>query len=130
MAAFCNAGRLGSDRIPASVRSGGHGSVEVRLAPDPGPGGESASGRAAHIVDSMVAGQANFWEAVRAPLRSRSLTLALAQEIIAEGLRRTGGSYRAMLPLFGLPSDDYGRFMDFLRFNKLKLDFREYRPKK
>ena len=58
------------------------------------------------------------------------MTRSLAREVVAEGLRRADGSYRAVARLFGLPESEYGRFMDYLRFNQLKLDFREFRPKK
>ena len=63
----------------------------------------------------------------REPLRERRITKEQARAAIAEGLRRTAGSYKATARLFGLEDTEYTRFMDFLRFNDLKLDFRPFR---
>lgn len=126
MAAFCTEGRVGIDRIPETIRAPTTRSLDLRVPKD----GGRETDAAVRVVQSMATGQGDFWSAVRAPLRDRTMTRTLAVEIVAEGLRRTAGSYRATAALFGLPADDYGRFMDFLRFNKLKLDFRDYRQKK
>jgi hypothetical protein len=83
----------------------------------------------ARIVQSLVSGTVDFWAAVREPLRRRSITKSVAREVVAEGLRRTNGSYKATARLFGLGEQDYARFMDFLRFNELRLDFRDFRAK-
>ncbi len=42
------------------------------------------------------------------------------QDIIAVGLAENGGSYKRLLEAFGVAQSDYGRFMDFLRHQRLK----------
>ncbi len=126
MAAFASAGRLGAERIPEGVRDRQTRPLKVRLPSGVRSGDEPAP----PALEDLLAGRTDFWSAVRAPLRAKTLTRAQAREVVAEGLRRTSGSYKETARLFGLPDDDYGRFMDFLRFNKLKLDFRPFRAGK
>ena len=52
---------------------------------------------------------------------------SLRRHLIRQGLERTRGSYKKMLPLFRIPDSDYKRFMDFLRRHNCNIDFREYR---
>jgi transcriptional regulator with GAF, ATPase, and Fis domain len=70
----------------------------------------------------MVEGGESFWEVVHAPFMNRELRRADAREVIAQGLERTEGSYKRLLPLFGIDETEYLRFMDFLRHQKLKPD--------
>jgi two-component system response regulator AtoC len=61
-----------------------------------------------------------FWEAVHGPFLNRELSRAEAREVVAQGLDRSRGSYRRLLPIFNVAANDYLRFMDFLRHQKLK----------
>jgi transcriptional regulator with GAF, ATPase, and Fis domain len=63
---------------------------------------------------------ASFWEVVHAPFMDREMSRADARAVIARGLDRTRGSYKKLLDLFSIPQDDYLKFMDFLRHQKLK----------
>ena len=78
-------------------------------------------------VEEVIVG--NFWESVARPYAERSITKKQMEHVIRQGLERTRGSYRKMLPLFGMPDSDYKRFMDFLRRHHCNIDFREYRKK-
>jgi two-component system, NtrC family, response regulator PilR len=71
----------------------------------------------------------NFWESVARPFAERLITRPQMERLIRQGLERTCGSYRKMLPLFRIPDTDYKRFMDFLRRHHCIVDFREYRKK-
>jgi transcriptional regulator with PAS, ATPase and Fis domain len=71
----------------------------------------------------------DFWESVARPYSERLLTKNQVEHLIRQGLERTAGSYRKMLPLLGLPDSDYKRFMDFLRRHNCNVDFRGYRKK-
>jgi len=71
----------------------------------------------------------NFWESVARPFAERLITRTHMERLIRQGLERTRGSYRKMLPLFRIPDTDYKRFMDFLRRHHCIVDFREYRKK-
>jgi transcriptional regulator with PAS, ATPase and Fis domain len=71
----------------------------------------------------------DFWESVARPYAERLITKNQVEHLIRQGLERTGGSYKKMLPLFRLPESDYKRFMDFLRRHRCNIDFRGYRRK-
>jgi hypothetical protein len=43
------------------------------------------------------------------------------------GLRAAHGNYKVMASMFQIPTEQYRRFMDFLRRNQCLLDFRPYR---
>jgi transcriptional regulator with PAS, ATPase and Fis domain len=69
----------------------------------------------------------NFWETIALPYAERKITRTQVEHLIRQGLERTRGSYKKMLPLFRIPDSDYKRFMDFLRRHNCNIDFREYR---
>ena len=71
----------------------------------------------------------DFWESVARPYTERLITKNQVEHLIRQGLERTRGSYRKMLPLFRMPDSDYKRFMDFLRRHRCNIDFRGYRKK-
>jgi transcriptional regulator with GAF, ATPase, and Fis domain len=62
----------------------------------------------------------SFWHAVYTPFMERTLNRNQVRAVIQRGLLEGGGSYRALLDVFHLASDDYQRFMDFLRHHQLK----------
>ena len=78
-------------------------------------------------VEEIIMG--NFWDSVARPFAERLITRTHMERLIRQGLERTCGSYRKMLPLFRIPDTDYKRFMDFLRRHHCIVDFREYRKK-
>jgi DNA-binding NtrC family response regulator/tetratricopeptide (TPR) repeat protein len=118
MAAFCDAGRVGVALVPERIRRGR--ALDVAA-------GKGDDEEAARLLRDITAGARDFWSAVRDPLRARALTREVARALVALGLDRTGGSYKATAELFGLRDEEYTRFMDFLRIYDLKLDFREFR---
>jgi hypothetical protein len=78
-------------------------------------------------LDELIVG--DFWESVARPYSERLITKSQVEHVIRQGLERTRGSYKKMLPLFRMPETDYKRFMDFLRRHNCKIDFRAYRKK-
>ena len=73
----------------------------------------------AHVA-SMAQGETTFWMHVHGPFMNRELNRAQVRDILAAGLRRTNGSFKRLVTLFGMPDSDYPRFMDFLRHHELK----------
>jgi transcriptional regulator with PAS, ATPase and Fis domain len=71
----------------------------------------------------------NFWDTVARPYSERMMTRSQVEHLIRQGLERTRGSYKKMLPLFRIPETDYKRFMDFLRRHNCNVDFRGFRKK-
>ena len=72
------------------------------------------------LFQRMVDGGESFWDVVHAPYMRRELSRAEARDIIRKGLERARGTYKRLLPLFHIGEDDYLKFMDFLRHQRLK----------
>lgn len=84
-----------------------------------GGGAPPAGGHAAsRLLARMPA--SSFWAVVAEPFLKRDLNRREAQDVVRAGLRLSGGRYDRLLEPFGLPRDDYQRFMDFLRHHQLK----------
>jgi DNA-binding NtrC family response regulator len=78
---------------------------------------------ASDVCARMKRGEADFWKLVYTPFMERDLSRTDVQELIAEGLASSRGSYKALLPAFGIADSDYLKFMDFLRHHRLKPDW-------
>ena len=104
-----------------------------RASQDPNTTGLARPGDSARAKDRGAAGMdttnryrrmlernGTFWDVVHKPFMNRDLNRSEAQDIVACGLAETRGSYKKLLPLFGIAADDYLRFMDFLRHHQLK----------
>lgn len=68
----------------------------------------------------LLDGDGTFWELVHGPYLNRELSRVEVRAMIARGLAMTQGSYKKLLPLFGLREAEYLKFMDFLRHHELK----------
>ncbi|MEP6668090.1 MAG: sigma 54-interacting transcriptional regulator [Chthoniobacter sp.] len=74
-------------------------------------------------VDSyvrMVDGKECFWDAVYAPFMERDLNRTQVRQLLQRGLTETAGNYTRLANLFNVPTDQYHKFMDFLRHHGLK----------
>jgi cobalamin biosynthesis Mg chelatase CobN len=58
---------------------------------------------------------------------SRDITRHDIRELVKKGLAQTRGNYRAVLRLFGMPPDDYKKFLNFLAAHECSVDFRPFR---
>ena len=76
-------------------------------------------------AEEVIAG--NFWDTVARPYSERLITRNQVQQLVRQGLERTRGNYKKLLPLFRIPDSDYKRFMDFLRRHICNPDFRNFR---
>ena len=68
----------------------------------------------------MLDGKECFWDAVYAPFMDRDLNRNQVRELLQRGLTKTSGSYTKLASLFNVPTDQYHKFMDFLRHHGLK----------
>lgn len=82
----------------------------------------TVASRGAELLASMVEDGRSFWDVVHDPFMARNLSRTEVRDIIERGLTCTRGSYKKLLDLFHVPQEDYLRFMDFLRHQKLKPD--------
>ena len=80
------------------------------------------------LYDSLVSGANDFWGHVQTLFINREITRHDVREVIRRGLTTTGGSYRALLPLFRIDRRDYKRFLNFLSAHDLRVDYRDFRP--
>ena len=80
------------------------------------------------LYDSLVTGTSDFWNHVQTLFINREITRHDVREVIRRGLAATGGSYRALLPLFHIDRQDYKRFLNFLSAHELRVDYRDFRP--
>jgi transcriptional regulator with PAS, ATPase and Fis domain len=79
------------------------------------------------LFAGLQSGQYQFWVHVHALFLNRDITRHDLRELVDRGLAATGGNYRAVLRLFGLPDSDYKRFLNFLAAHQCAVDFRPFR---
>ena len=79
------------------------------------------------LYQAIVSGGYSFWEHIHPLFINRDITRHDIRQLVRRGLGVTRGSYRALLPLFGIPPGDYKRFMNFLSTHDCRAEFREFR---
>ena len=79
------------------------------------------------LYKALTDGSLSFWEHVHVLFLERDLTRHDIRELVRRGLTVTHGNYRAVVGLFGMPSTDYKRFLNFLRKHDCQLSFKDYR---
>jgi transcriptional regulator with PAS, ATPase and Fis domain len=79
------------------------------------------------LYDALVKGGASFWEHVYPMFLARDITRHDLRQLVRRGLRESGGRYKSLLTLFGMPSRDYRRFMNFLAAHDCGVAVREFR---
>ena len=104
--------------LPPSVRSSGEGLLPQR---------ERRRQTADDLYDALVSGGYSFWEHIHPIFLSRDITRHDVRELVIRGLRTTNGNYRGLLRLFGIPTQDYKRFHNFLMAHGCKVDYRSFR---
>jgi len=111
--------KIGADQLPPAITCVATGSLA--------PGRDRRRRIADDLFEKLTTGQFAFWELVYPLFMSRDLTRADLRQLVGKGLTASGGNYRGLLRLFGVPDDDYKRFLNFLASHECTVDFREYR---
>ena len=110
---------IGLDQLPPAIACSG----PANLAP--------ARDRRRRVADALfeklTTGQFAFWDDVYPLFMNRDLTRADLRQLVGKGLTASGGNYRGLLRLFGIPDEEYKRFLNFLASHECSVDFREYR---
>jgi transcriptional regulator with PAS, ATPase and Fis domain len=115
--AFSVVGRpVEADDLPAAI-----------LARHGGPSAEQRRNIADDLYDGLIKAEFRFWEDVYPLFTRRDITRADLRQLIGRGLSVTWGSYRGLLQRFGMQSEDYKRFLNFLAAHDCVLDYREFR---
>jgi transcriptional regulator with PAS, ATPase and Fis domain len=79
------------------------------------------------LYDALVRQGVSFWEHVYPMFLARDITRHDLRELVRLGLRESRGRYKSMLTLFGMPTSDYRRFMNFLAAHGCGIGVREFR---
>ena len=82
------------------------------------------------LLGRMTEGGESFWRVVHEPLMARDLTRATLREVVTKGLERTHGSYRLLVELFNMRTDDYKRFLSILKKLECHVAFQPFRVAK
>jgi len=82
---------------------------------------------AEEMVAQMLERRETFWSLVYPEFMARDLTREDLRGIVQIGLENTSGNYRLLTRLFGMPDEDYKRFLSFLRKHECHLPFKHYR---
>lgn len=85
------------------------------------------SSRAEEMAERMLKGGESFWAVVHPVFMSRDMTRVDLRKIVQIGLECTNGNYRMLVRLFNMPTDDYKRFLSFLRKHDCHLPFQRFR---
>ena len=115
---WLSTGVVGVADLPVSMRSG----TQVMAPLD-----DRRRQVADELYDALVTQGASFWEHVHSMFLARDITRHDLRQLVRRGLRESGGRYKSLLKLFGMPSRDYRRFMNFLTSHDCGVDFREFR---
>jgi DNA-binding NtrC family response regulator len=109
--------------LPRAVR------MSAGAPPSVTPARERRRQTADHLYDGLVTGQYNFWTHVHPLFLQRDITRHDLRTLVRRGLNTTCGNYRALLTLFGMPQDDYKKFLNFLAAHDCRVDFRSFRER-
>ena len=80
------------------------------------------------LFDALKSGQLTFWGDVYPRFLQRDLTRDDLRALVRRGLEQADGNYRAMLPLLGIGTHDYKKFLNCLAAHECAPDFRTFRP--
>jgi transcriptional regulator of acetoin/glycerol metabolism len=106
------------EHLPPALRS----SPQL-LAPRPDRRRQAAD----ELYDALVKQRASFWEYVYPMFLARDIARHDLRELVRRGLQESKGRYKSMLTLFGMPSTDYRRFMNFLAAHECSVAVKEFR---
>jgi DNA-binding NtrC family response regulator len=111
--------------LPAEVRRAMITAVDGRAAGSP----PAVIGKtvADELSERMLDHGESFWAAVYPLFIARDLTRTDLRRIIQTGLERTNGNYRMLVESFNMATDDYKRFLSFLRKHDCHLPFQRFR---
>jgi transcriptional regulator with PAS, ATPase and Fis domain len=118
----CQTARIEMDIVPPEVRRGVH-----HFTPHQASKAPEAIAPHQVLFDRLTKDRASFWSEVYEPLMARDLTRSEVRELIRLGLEQTRGNYKLLVALFNMPSDDYKRFLHFLRKYQCHVPFQRFR---
>ena len=115
-------GDLPGDVVRTSPVPASAGGAEA-ASPIPSP----RSSQAEELAALTLTNGESFWSAVYPLFMSRDLTRTDLRKVVQIGLENTNGNYRLLVQQFNMPSQDYKRFLSFLRKHDCHLPFQRFR---
>jgi transcriptional regulator with GAF, ATPase, and Fis domain len=79
------------------------------------------------LYKRMVDDKECFWNVVYPLYMHREITRDNIRQLVRKGLENSHGNYRVVTKLFNIASQDYKKFLNFLRKHDCQLPFKEYR---
>jgi len=104
--------------LPAVTRTVGGAALQVR---------ERRRQLADELYTELVSGNLSFWNEIYNLFLNRDITRHDVRELVRKGLTATGGNYKALIKLFGMPETDYKRFLNFIAAHDCRVSARNYR---
>jgi len=116
-------------RAAGTVIAGGASASATAAGAPAGDGADAGSGfaRADELAAVMIKQGESFWSVVYPIFMSRDLTRTDLRRIVQIGLETTNGNYRLLVELFNMSTQDYKRFLSFLRKHDCHLPFQRFR---
>ena len=115
----CRKGIASVEDLPLEIRS--------RHESAPGPRRERRRTIADDLYKRLVEDRESFWTAVYPLYMQCEITRSNIRDLVGKGLIEARGNYKIVAQLFNLESQDYKKFLNFLRKHECQLPFREYR---
>jgi transcriptional regulator with PAS, ATPase and Fis domain len=91
------------------------------------PGRERRRSIADDLFKKLIEERESFWTAVYPLYMSREIAKSQLRDLVHKGLEEARGNYKIVLRLFNMETNDYKRFLNFLRKHDCQLPFKEYR---
>jgi transcriptional regulator with PAS, ATPase and Fis domain len=79
------------------------------------------------LFKKLIEERESFWTAVYPLYMNREITRSNVRDLVHKGLEEARGNHKIVLRLFNMDSNDYKRFLNFLRKHDCQLPFKEYR---
>jgi two-component system, NtrC family, response regulator len=81
------------------------------------------------LFAALVGRTLSFWDGLYPLFLSRDITRHDLRQLISRGLHATAGSYRTLVPLFGMEPREYKRLLNFLAAHDCSVDPRPFRKR-
>jgi len=111
--------RITLDTLPAEVTRDRRPRQVVPIA--------AASSNSQMLFERMFTSGASFWSEVYEPFMARDITRNDVRDIVRLGLEHTRGNYKMLVQCFNMPSEDYKKFLNFLRKYQCHVPFQRFR---
>jgi DNA-binding NtrC family response regulator len=79
------------------------------------------------LFKRLTADGESFWTVVYPLYMQRDITRTNLRDLVKKGLEEARGNYKIVVRLFNMQSDEYKKFLNFLRKHDCQLPFKEFR---